>query len=77
MLINISKYSKENENFIATLMIFFSQPKTFMENSIPKIKLSKVPLLNFLAKFLTERKSLKNKFTIVRLKFLYRKLHNL
>ena len=56
----------KNQNIIATLMIFFSQLKTFMKNFMQKRQVLKLPLLNFLVKFLTERKSQIDNFTIAR-----------
>ena len=38
-------------------MIFLSQLKTFMKNFMQERKVLKLPLMNFLVKFLTERKS--------------------
>ena len=56
----------KNQNILANLMIFVSQLKTFMKNFIEKRQRPKLPLLNFLVKFLTERKSQMNNFTIAR-----------
>ena len=56
----------KNQNILANLMIFLSQLKTFMKNFIEKRQRPKLPLLNFLVKFLTERKSQMNNFTIAR-----------
>ena len=44
--------------------------KNFYENFCTKRQSPKLPLPNFLAKSLTERKSQMNNFTFVRLKFL-------
>ena len=62
MLMELTKWNKirkieqyMNQNIQATLMIFLSQWKTFMKNSIPNRQPPKLPLLKFLAKFLTER----------------------
>ena len=49
----------KNQNILAILMIFLSQLKTFMKNFIQKRELPKLPLLNFLVTFLTEKKHLK------------------
>ena len=56
----------KNQNILATLMIFLSQTETFMKNFVQKRQHPKLPLLNFLLKFLTERKSQINNFTIAR-----------
>ena len=44
--------------------------KKIMKNFTPRIHFSKLLLMNFLAKFLTERKCLLNKLTFVRRKYL-------
>ena len=41
----------KNQNIPATIMVFLNQLKTFIKNRQP----SKLPLHNFLAKFLTEK----------------------
>ena len=56
----------KNQNILATLKIFLSQLKAFMKNLIQKRQRSKLPLLNFLVQFLSERKSQINNFTIAR-----------
>ena len=50
----------KNQNIPATIMVFLNQLKTFIKNRQP----SKLPLHNFLAKFLTEKKCQMNSFTI-------------
>ena len=59
----------KNQNILATLMTFLRQQKTFMKNFMPKRQPPKLPLLSFLAKFLTKRKSHTNIFIIARLSF--------
>ena len=56
----------KNQNILATLKIFLSQLKAFMKNLIQKRQRPKLPLLNFLVQFLSERKSQINNFTIAR-----------
>ena len=48
-----------NQNILAILRGFLNLQKKFMKNSTPS-KLPQLLLLNFLAKFLTERKYLMN-----------------
>ena len=60
---------EKNRNSLVTLMIFLSQLKASMKSFIQKIQRLKLPLLNFLVKSLTERKSQKNNFTIARQTF--------
>ena len=60
----------KKQNILATLMIFLNQLKTFMKNFIPKRQPPKLPLLNFLTKFVTERRSHIDNFTFVSLKYL-------
>ena len=59
----------KNRNSLVTLMIFLSQLKASMKSFIQKRQRLKLPLLNFLVKSLTERKSQKNNFTIARQTF--------
>ena len=47
----------------ATLMVLFSQLKTFMKIFLQNKQPPKVPLRKFSAKFLTERKSQANNFS--------------
>ena len=65
------------QNILAFLMLFLSQLKTFMKNFVQKRQHPKLPLLNFLLKFLTGRKSQINNFTIARQTVFKRKLQNL
>ena len=58
------------QNIVVTLLIFLNQLKTFMKNLRLNRQPLKVPLLYFLAKFLTEKKFQINDFTFDRLKFL-------
>ena len=58
-----------NQNILASLLAFSNLKKYSMKNFTPKKKLSKLPLLNLLTKFLVERTYLMNNFTFVRLKF--------
>ena len=60
-----------NQNILAIKKILKSGKKT-MKNSTPS-KLPQILLLNFLAKFLTERKYLMNTLIFVRQKYLYMK----
>ena len=57
-----------NQNILAILKAFLNLQKKIMKNSTP----SELPqlLLNFLAKFLTEKKDLMNTLTFVRQKYL-------
>ena len=48
--------------------------KNVMKNFIQRRQRLKLPLLNFLVNFLTERKSQMSNFTIARQTFFYRKL---
>ena len=59
----------KNRNSLVTLMIFLSQLKASMKSFIQKRQRLKLPLLNFLVKSLTGRKSQKNNFTIARQTF--------
>ena len=58
-----------NQNILAILRGFLNLQKKFMKNSTPS-KLPQLLLLNFLAKFLTERKYLMNTLIFVRQKYL-------
>ena len=59
-----------NENILETLLAFSNlKKKKIVKNFTEKRQLPKLPLLNFLAKFLIEKISLKNNFIFVRLKF--------
>ena len=58
-----------NQNILAILMAFLNLKKKNMKNSIPS-KLPQLLLLNFLAKFLAERKYLMNILIFVRQKYL-------
>ena len=58
-----------NQNILAILREFLNLQKKFMKNSTPS-KFPQIPLLNFLAKFLTERKCLMNTLIFVRQKYL-------
>ena len=60
---NKSKYS-------SNLKDISKSAKKFMKNFTPRRQLAKLVLLNFLAKFLTERKYLINSLTAVRRKYL-------
>ena len=55
------------ENVIANPMIFFNQLKKFYEKLFLKRQIPKLFLLNFLSKFITERKCQMNNFTFMRL----------
>ena len=57
-----------NENIAATVRVFLSLQKNFLKNFTPRRKVPKLLLLNFLAKFLKERKHLMNNLTLVRQK---------
>ena len=57
-----------NQNILAILRAFLNLKK-IMKNSTPR-KLPQLLLLNFLAKFLTERKYLMNALIFVRQKYL-------
>ena len=50
-------------------MIFLNKRKTILKNFIPKGKSPNLPLLNFPAKFRTEKKSQMDNFTIMGLPF--------
>ena len=58
-----------NQNILAILRTFINLQKKFMKNSTPS-KLPQLLLLNFLAKFLTERKYLLNTLIFVKQKYL-------
>ena len=58
-----------NQNILAILRAFLKLLKKFMKNSTPS-KLPQLLLLNFLEKFLTERKNLINTLIFVRQKYL-------
>ena len=58
-----------NQNIQAILRAFLNLQKKFMKNSTPS-KLPQLLLLNFVAKFLTERKYLMNTLIFVRQKCL-------
>ena len=58
-----------NRNILAILRTFLNLQKKFMRNSAPN-KIPQLLLLNFLAKFLTERKYLMNTLIFVRQKYL-------
>ena len=58
-----------NQNILAILRGFLNLQKKFIKNSTPR-KLPQLLLLNFLAKFLTERKYLMNTLIFVRQKYL-------
>ena len=58
-----------NQNILAILRAFLNLQKKFMKISTPS-KLPQLLLLNFLAKFLTERKYLMNTLIFVRQKYL-------
>ena len=58
-----------NQSILAILRVFLNLQKSFMKNSTPS-KLPQLLLLNFLAKFLTERKYLMNTLVLVRQEFL-------
>ena len=60
---------EKNRNSLVTLMTFLSQLKASMKSFIQKRQRLKLPLLNFLVKLLTGRKSQKNNFTIARQTF--------
>ena len=60
---------EKNRNSLVTLMTFLSQLKASMKSFIQKRQHLKLPLLNFLVKLLTGRKSQKNNFTIARQTF--------
>ena len=62
---NKSKYPSNPKDILKST-------KSFMKNSTPS-KLAQLLLLNFLAKFLTERKYLMNTLIFARRKFLQRK----
>ena len=54
-----------NQNILTMLRAFLNLQKDFMKNSTPR-KLPQLLLLNFLAKFLAERKYLMNNSTFVK-----------
>ena len=54
-----------NQNILTMLRAFLNLKKDFMKNSTPR-KLPQLVLLNFLAKFLAERKYLMNNSTFVK-----------
>ena len=66
-----------NQNILAVLRTFSELLKKFMKNSAPRRQLPKLQLLNFFAKFLTERKSLMKTLTFARGKHLLTKSQNL
>ena len=57
-----------NQKILAILRAFLNLQKNFMKNYTPS-KLSQLLLMNFLAKFLTERKYLMNTLIFVRQKY--------
>ena len=61
-----------NQNILAILKTFSNLQKVFMKQFAPRRQLPKLLLLNFLAKFLTERKYLMKNLTFVRRKYLYK-----
>ena len=58
-----------NQNILAIIRAFLNMQKKFMKNSTPS-QLPQPVLLNFLAKFLTDRKYLTNTLIVVRQKYL-------
>ena len=58
-----------NQNILAIIRAFLNMQKKFMKNSTPS-QLPHPVLLNFLAKFLTDRKYLTNILIIMRQKYL-------
>ena len=58
-----------NQNILAILRAFLKFQKNFMKNSTPS-RLPQLLVLNFFAKFLTERKYLMNTLIFVRQKYL-------
>ena len=61
----------KNQNILVILMTFSNLYKSFMRNfMVPSRQFPELPLLNVLAKFLTERKYLVINLTFVRLKYL-------
>ena len=61
---NKLKYSRNPTDILK------SAKKHYMKHVIPKRQIRKLSLLNFLAKFLVERKYLVNNFTFLRLNYL-------
>ena len=61
-------YNKSKHS--SNLVTFSSLPKISIKNFVPKRQLPKLLLLNFLAKFLIERKYQKANFTFERVKYL-------
>ena len=59
-----------NQNILAIIQTFSNLQKKFMKNFTPKRQLPKLLMLNFLSKFLTERKYLMKNLTFVRRKYL-------
>ena len=59
-----------NQNILAILRTFLNLQKNFMKNFTPRRQLRKLVLLNFLTKFITERKYLINNLAFVRQKYL-------
>ena len=57
-----------NQNILPILRKFPNLQNAFMKNVTPRWQLPKLLLLNFLAKFLTERKYVMNNLTFVRRK---------
>ena len=60
------------QNILVILRTFSNLPKSFMKHFTPRRQLPKLLPLNFLAKFLKERKYLINNLTFVRQNYLYR-----
>ena len=58
-----------NQNILAMLRVFLNLQKHFMKDSTPS-KLQQLLLLNFLAKFLTDREYLMNTLIFLRHKYL-------
>ena len=66
-----------NQNILAILRTFSNVQKRFMKNFATRRQLPKLLLLNFLAKFQTERKNLLNNLTFERQKYVYMRSKNL
>ena len=59
-----------NQNTLSNPRDIIKSAKNFMKNYAPRRELPKLPLLNFLTKFLTERKDVMNDLSFVKQKYI-------